>query len=360
MVRSSTAQRERRHYVLRSLLLLGFTLLLAKLIWSGEINLYLAPRLRVLGYVTAVILALLTISSFRQVIKGREAGCECSEGHHLPNSWWKSIVIYGMFALPMLMGFAMPAKILGSDMAEKRGLNLLSGDAKALVAAQTYSSAEEEAKEEEAAGAPAETGSGSGGGALNRDSGQGTDAANGPDESGLQQKGKPADEDGGSAASGSQAEQDDLKEVRKRFESAGFGDFYTNIALWMYSQPIIDLDDKIFLDGLTTLDLFPQEFDGHKLKTMGFVYRQPDFQPNQFVVARFSVSCCTADASVYGILVETEEAGKFATDSWVEVSGTLRLRTINDFEMLVLEVEQVKPAEEPDDPYVYFNLDGFQ
>jgi len=311
---------EKWHHYLRSLLLVGFTLLLAKLIWTEQINLYLAPRMRVFAYVTLGVFVVLTFAGFRQAVGSKEGDCACAGEHRLPGNGWKSAIVYGLFLLPLVMGFAMPEKILGSEVAEKRGLNLLSGESKVL----------------QAAAQPAADGESGG-------------AASGA-EANLQAG--PAEPERSPSQASSAAD----AEVRERFAAAGFGDVYTDIAVRLYQQPIIHLDEKLFLDGLTAFDLFPREFAGHKLRTMGFVYRQPDFKQNQFVVARFSVSCCTADASVYGLLAEAPDAGQLATDSWVEVDGTLRLRSINGFDMLVLEVDSVKPVEAPEDPYVYFNF----
>ncbi|UFJ43090.1 TIGR03943 family protein [Brevibacillus humidisoli] len=344
--RITAQKKEKRHYFLRSLLLAGFTLLLAKLIWTDDINLYLAPRMRGLAYVTLGVLAILTCASFRQATMAKVESCSCSGDHSLPGSWWKSVIVYGLFLLPLLMGFAMPEKILGSEVAEKRGLNLLSGEAKTTQAAV-------QSRSDETSGAGEDPALSSTEGMTEKQpeidaksSEQGSDP-------------QPQSETDGSAAADSMAGETAPaadSEIRERFSAGGFGDFYTDIAVHLYQQETIHLDEKLFLDGLTTLDLFPKEFDGHKLRTMGFVYRQPGFKPNQFVVARFSVSCCTADASVYGILVESPNGSKYETDSWVEVSGTLRLRSMEGFDMLVLEGDSVKAVEAPDDPYVYFNF----
>ncbi|PPA87782.1 hypothetical protein C4A75_00800 [Brevibacillus laterosporus] len=62
---------KKHHYYMRSLILLGFSLVLAHLLWTGYITFYLAPRLHNLCYVTFVILLLLTGSSFWQIPRQR-------------------------------------------------------------------------------------------------------------------------------------------------------------------------------------------------------------------------------------------------------------------------------------------------
>jgi len=307
----------KRHYYIRSLILLGFSLLLADLIATERLSQYLAPRMHGLSYVTLVILILLTGVSLRQAIVGPQFNeCDCADLHRVPSRPWKSVVIYGLFLLPLAMGFIMPEKILGSALAEKRGLNLLAGDAGKLAAA-----------------------------ARSADSTQPPSDAPSPGNGEA-----PAPE----ALHTSVSEE----EIRKRFAQNGFGDFYTDLAVSLYKQPMIQLNDKVFLDGLTALDLYPREFAGKELETMGFVHREPMFQPHQFVVARFSVSCCTADAAVYGVMVEDPQALQLKKDSWVKVRGKLELRTVDGYDMLVLKAETITPVQAPKDPYVYYSYES--
>jgi uncharacterized repeat protein (TIGR03943 family) len=327
----------KRHYYIRSFILLGFTFFLADLLVSGKLNQYLAPRLHGLSYVTLAILLVLTGASLRQAIVGpTQYECDCAELHNVPRSWWRSLIVYGLFVLPLFMAFLMPDKLLGSAVAEKRGLNLLAGEGKRLEAAAKSAPSEQTDSAKLAAVA----------GKM--------DSAAQPGQSvPPQQADKPSANPPGQqakAAGGKSEEQ-----IRQLFADNQFGDFYTNMAVSMYKQPVIKLDEQIFMDGLTTLDLFPKQFSGHRLETVGFVYREPQLKENQFVAARFSVSCCTADAAVYGLLVEAEQANKWPTDSWVKVSGRLEARTVDGFDFLVLKAGTVEQVKAPKDPYVYYN-----
>ncbi len=345
---------ERLHYYLRSFILLGFSGLLGKLLISGDINLYLAPRLQTLCYVTLAILIILTVVSIRQaIVGGTYEPCDCGEAHRLPRQAWRSVLIYGLFVLPLLMGFMLPEKLLGSAVAEKKGVNWLSRDLSQ--SGGTGSTAADQPKPQAAGTAtvsPAGDQQSAESATVSPTGDQQSAVSSADSQAGNQQQltGQPPAADAKKQAASALSD----KELRKMFES-GFGDFYADRAVAMYKQPVIDLNDKIFLDGTTILDLFIKEFDNHGLKTMGFVYRQPDFKPNQFVVARFSVSCCTADATVAGLLVEAPDAAKYPTDSWVEVQGQLHMTSINDNEFLMLKAEQIKPTKAPKDPYVYYD-----
>ncbi|TGV04535.1 DUF1980 domain-containing protein, partial [Mesorhizobium sp. M00.F.Ca.ET.186.01.1.1] len=122
------------HDWMRSLILAGFTGLLSYLIWTDKLGHYLAPKLHMLSYVTLGILVILTFVSVRQLVAGGHHAydCDCEDAHHVPRTRWGSVLIYGLFLLPIFMGFFMPDKILGSAIAEKRGVTLLSNDVRKL------------------------------------------------------------------------------------------------------------------------------------------------------------------------------------------------------------------------------------
>ncbi|WP_312117155.1 TIGR03943 family putative permease subunit [Brevibacillus reuszeri] len=332
----------KRHYFVRSIILAGFTLLLAYLILSEKLSHYLAPRLHMFSYVTLGILVILTVVSIRQAIVGANAyDCDCEDVHKMPRSPWSSLIVYGLFVLPLAMGLFMPDKILGSAVAEKKGITLLSNDVRKLaeVAVATDEPQVDEPEKDSA----------------DNDNGDAA-APDGQSEEATEPATQGESEHVASEASKDAPEGDE--QIRKRFDTDGFGDFYTNLAVSLYKQPVIELDEKVFLDGLTTMELYAKEFAGKEMETLGFVYRQSDFSNQQFVVARFSVSCCTADASVFGILVEKPDGNKWAKDSWVKVRGKLELRKVDGFDMLVLKANHVEPVKAPKDPYVYYSYDA--
>lgn len=334
----------KRHYWIRSVILTGFTFLLAYLIVTEKLNHYLAPRLHMFSYVTVGILGLLTIASIRQaMLGGSDYDCDCEDAHKVPRSPWTSIVVYGLFILPLAMGFLMPDKILGSAVAEKRGITLLSNDVRKLaeVAVATESTPQsgvvEDTSSEQKTVEVVETKSAT--------------------EEKKEDSAEQVEKESPNENAAQPPESLDEAQIRKRFDANDFGDFYTDLAVSLYKQPVISLDEKVFLDGLTTMELYAKEFAGKEMETLGFVYRQDDFTAQQFVVARFSVSCCTADASVFGVLVEKPDSNKWVKDSWVKVRGKLELRQVDGYDMLVLKASHIDPVQAPKDPYVYYNYE---
>ena len=67
-----------------------------------------------------------------------------------------------------------------------------------------------------------------------------------------------------------------------------------------------------------------------------------------FAVARMAIWCCAADAYPVGFAVRWAGPAP-AADSWVHVSGTLRVR---GGKALVIEADSVTPAETPNPEFV--------
>ena len=92
---------------------------------------------------------------------------------------------------------------------------------------------------------------------------------------------------------------------------------------------------------------------GQPAKVVGFVFRDKRFGPDQFMVARYVVTCCVADATVAGIVVRSPQAASFASDQWVEVSGTFEPGKLGTEDLPVLSAKAVAEAETPAQPYLY-------
>jgi uncharacterized repeat protein (TIGR03943 family) len=88
--------------------------------------------------------------------------------------------------------------------------------------------------------------------------------------------------------------------------------------------------------------------EGTELRLTGFV--SESLGPDEFVLTRFYVSCCAADAIPYSVTVLTgaNHAG-FPENSWVRVSGELG----TDGDEFKLMAETLEEIEQPDSPYLY-------
>ena len=123
---------------------------------------------------------------------------------------------------------------------------------------------------------------------------------------------------------------------------------------------ITDLEARTVLDWLM---LFYQaetgaadlkQFAGQSARVRGFVYRDERFPTGSFLVSRFLLSCCVADAAPVGLAVRWPDADFLDDDAWVWVSGEFAIEDFLDERVPVLVATKVTPAEQPPQPYLYY------
>lgn len=90
---------------------------------------------------------------------------------------------------------------------------------------------------------------------------------------------------------------------------------------------------------------------GQPADVIGFVYMEPTFGENQFMIARFTVSCCVADASAIGIPVQWPEAVE--QGQWVRITGVMETGEFRGDSAPILHAQTVEAVEQPEHPYLY-------
>jgi len=97
----------------------------------------------------------------------------------------------------------------------------------------------------------------------------------------------------------------------------------------------------------------PADFAGEEAHLIGFVYRDGRFADNTFMVARFTVSCCVADAAPVGLIVQWPDAASLPADQWVDVTGHLAVGTFAGQQIPILVADSITLTEPPAQPYLY-------
>lgn len=138
-----------------------------------------------------------------------------------------------------------------------------------------------------------------------------------------------------------------------RFPYDNFTEAYAYNARKLYGQETVIIEEKQFIETITTLDLYRDSFIGKEVEMSGFVYREDPMGPDQLVIARFAMNCCSADSMPYGLVVEYPGAQSFDTDSWLQITGTLQLANYNGNEVLSIKGVSMSPIAPPESPYVY-------
>jgi len=324
------------HYFLRACILLGFAMLIVYLAKTDRLVYYIAPHMQnyvkyssVLLYVIAIYQIYLGINS----VWGKKAEPTCDCAHPTSPSRFKNTVAYSLFIIPLCLGFLLPSTAMSSSLADKKGMNLSTNTAakninKQLAAAgQTDNSATLTAATTSAAASPAPAPTP-------------TPAAT-PTPKTNTAATPPTDEQ--------------LKEMFKAPDE--FNEDFAKMGMILYKRDLITVKPEIYMEILSTIDLFKEHFIGKKIELTGFVYREQDLRSDQFIVGRFAVSCCSADASPYGVLTEFATANHFAKDTWVKVTGTIENGNYNGNDIFTIHATKVDQIPTPKTPYVYPNFD---
>lgn len=113
--------------------------------------------------------------------------------------------------------------------------------------------------------------------------------------------------------------------------------------------------DRNILDWLRVFNATTdyKDLEGQPADVIGFVYNEPTFGEDQFMVARFTVSCCVADASAIGLPTRYEGAADLPLGQWVRVRGTITVGDFRGDSLPILEADSVEFVEQPQHPYLY-------
>jgi putative membrane protein len=109
---------------------------------------------------------------------------------------------------------------------------------------------------------------------------------------------------------------------------------------------------------VTLLDILQKfkAYEGRKITTVGMVYRDETVPPGHFLVFRFMIVCCAADAMPAGALVFGGEADSFEQDIWVSVEGVLGLKQVGDLIFPLIQADRITRIDPPKDPYLFPRL----
>ncbi|MEG0295072.1 MAG: TIGR03943 family protein [Clostridium sp.] len=225
--------------ILKIGILLGFLVFFLKIIISGDINLYVHPRITPFVIVSVLALALIIIFYIPQIFKVKTSK--------------RRLVSYLIFIIPLVIGFSMNAQAMTSNMIKNDNLSI---------------------------------------------SIPGIDASS-------------------------------TSKERVVIENSNFLEF---------------IDDSV------------ENYNKYKSKEIeisGFVYKDVNYQNNEFAIARFMMTCCSADMKIVGLKCIINNEITYTNDTWVKAIGTLELQNINGDNVTVLNIREIEEVNAPKNQYVY-------
>jgi putative membrane protein len=308
------------HLYIRGIILIGFAMLSFKLILSGDIYNFIAPKMMPFIYFATITFFILgIIQVWRSSSKHKdEVFCDCGVDHGASGNTIKSFVIYTIFIIPIVTGFLFPDVVIDSSIAAKRGLKFSGNNVNA-------SSSELADFDEEKV----------------------LEYLDDPEEY-IAQLEESISIDKSKIPTDAPLEHPEGFEIQAPPEG-----FYEQLEKKLLSMEKIVVQDDTYIQTMNIIDTNVDKFVGKKIEMIGFVYREENFSENQMVVARFGLSCCVADASVYGTLSTGEMVKDLQDDQWIRVTGTITKTEYNDWTLPYIQIEQLDKIEQPDQPYIY-------
>jgi uncharacterized repeat protein (TIGR03943 family) len=91
---------------------------------------------------------------------------------------------------------------------------------------------------------------------------------------------------------------------------------------------------------------------GQRVQATGFVAPSEDLGSDELGLLRYSIAHCVADARPLGLLVVARDDATWATDQWVQVTGTLQSRERDGDYLVTIVADSVTAIPEPSNPYL--------
>ncbi|WP_413300953.1 TIGR03943 family protein [Bacillus sp. 1P10SD] len=283
----------------RSFILLGFSVMLFKLHFTGEITKFINPKYQGLSQAASVLFLILFFIQVTRIWTAKENRhhhhCQhddhdCSHDHGNTPFNTKKLIGYLVIIFPLITGLLFPAKVLDASIADKKGGMAVLSNQKIL---------KEEKKKNSNQEVPNAT----------------------PVKIG------------------------NSKELSK--------EEYEQLKQSLIESPIIKMNDDVFSAYYEEIHMDLPTFKGREIELTGFVYRDQGLEQNQLVLARFLITHCAADANIIGFMSELPEASTLEENTWIEARGILDTTTFNGTELPFIKITEWKEIKEPTAPYLY-------
>ncbi|SFG14510.1 putative membrane protein [Desulfotomaculum arcticum] len=275
--------------LLKSLILLGFSVFLFWLVKSNNIIYYINPRFAGLTKLAAVLIFLMFL-----VQAGNFYLQTHSDHRHAHAGRGRSKLVFLPFVITLLMAFLLPNQALDAGMAQNKGMDLGSRTAVSVQSGQ--------------AGA---------------NPGNATSA-----------------ETNNSDANSRGYTEQDQNPVQTKIDE-------------LRQASLIQVSEENFTLVNSEVYTYPDKYAGKEITMLGFVVKDQKFQAEQFGLVRYVITCCSADALPAGFLCEYTSAPDFNEGDWLNIRGTIELGKYEGETAPVIKVASISAAQQPENPYIY-------
>ncbi|HDR7355072.1 TPA: TIGR03943 family protein [Bacillus wiedmannii] len=280
------------HRYIRGIILIGLAMLLFKLLVTGNIYNFIAPKMIKFTYIAFVVILLLGSLQVWRDGREKQDDCNCCKHHTALKPGMKSFFVYVLFVVPIISAFLFGSVTIDGSLAGKRGMN------------QSVQARSMEKNEKE---------------------------------------GRQVNFDWREVL----VEQDATSNLPTNYQTE------EQLTKSMLGQRKIQVEDKDYVQTMSIIGQDVNGFKGKEITFAGFIYKDRDVTGNKAVVARYGITCCIADASVWGMIVTGKDVEKISEETWVKVTGILDKTTYKRTLFPLVKISKVEKINKPTDPYVY-------
>ncbi|SCC13857.1 TIGR03943 family protein [Bacillus cereus] len=280
------------HRYIRGIILIGLAMLLFKLLVTGNIYNFIAPKMIKFTYIAFVVILLLGSLQVWRDGREKQDDCNCCKHHTALKPGMKSFCVYVLFVVPIISAFLFGSVTIDGSLAGKRGMN------------QSVQARSMEKNEKE---------------------------------------GRQVNSDWREVL----VEQDATSNLPTNYQTE------EQLTKSMLGQRKIQVEDKDYVQTMSIIGQDVNGFKGKEITFAGFIYKDRDVTGNKAVVARYGITCCIADASVWGMIVTGKDVEKISEETWVKVTGILDKTTYKRTLFPLVKISKVEKINKPTDPYVY-------
>ncbi|NJK62351.1 MAG: TIGR03943 family protein [Synechococcaceae cyanobacterium SM2_3_1] len=118
-------------------------------------------------------------------------------------------------------------------------------------------------------------------------------------------------------------------------------------------RPQVNPEERTLLDWIRTLEVFPDPYtyEHQPVNVDGFVVHPEDAPAKTFLLARFLISCCAADAYPVALPTRWTDSESLEADRWYRVQGRMAVQAGQEQPQILIQAEQVIPIPTPVNPY---------
>ncbi|WP_096199640.1 TIGR03943 family putative permease subunit [Bacillus sp. FJAT-45350] len=126
-----------------------------------------------------------------------------------------------------------------------------------------------------------------------------------------------------------------------------------NVSATLDREEQITITDDTFAEITGNILQDPESYNGYTVQLSGMLHKAQGLTDTQYILSRFQVTHCVADATVINLIVEFDEHPHFHEhDSWVRIIGEIRVIKTEEKVIPIIQVLQWEKIEMPDNPYV--------